>query len=449
MSIYNKLKKQLEVEKNSIAFKNIIGAFLVKGSGLIISLLTLPAYMRYFDNQVVLGVWFTLLSMLTWILSLDLGIGNGLRNKLVVSLHFKDVDETRKLITSSYFITGIVAVGFLIIGGLFVNTSNWNKILNISELTIPNSDLKIVVSIILISILIQFFLRTISAVIYALQKSAINNFVYLITSIMILLFVMFSPSSDLVSNLKLLAVYHLISVNIPLIFVTIVILTRSEIKFKPSRKYINKKTYKEVLGLGVSFFIAQILYLAISASNEFIISQFYGPNYVVYYQIYYRLFSLFGTIVVLALTPFWSIVTKAHEEKDWVWLKKTLSIMQKVFLIIVIFEMVLVAVLPFVIKVWLGDNAIEVDYFISISFALFGSSLIYQAIVSTFAFGLSKLKTLIVWNSLGIILKVIVIYIGLYYEVGWGLIILSTICALLPYNIIQTIELNSLFKKGS
>jgi len=43
---------------------NVSMAFLVKGAALVLSLFTVPAYMRYFQNQTVLGVWFTIVSVL-------------------------------------------------------------------------------------------------------------------------------------------------------------------------------------------------------------------------------------------------------------------------------------------------------------------------------------------------------------------------------------------------
>ena len=37
--------------KDKIIYKNAAGAFAVKGFALLVSFFTLPAYMRYFDNQ--------------------------------------------------------------------------------------------------------------------------------------------------------------------------------------------------------------------------------------------------------------------------------------------------------------------------------------------------------------------------------------------------------------
>ena len=63
MEIFQKFR-QLS-DKDRILFQNILGAFAVKGLSLVVSLFTLPAYMRFFKDQNVLGVWYTVLSVLT------------------------------------------------------------------------------------------------------------------------------------------------------------------------------------------------------------------------------------------------------------------------------------------------------------------------------------------------------------------------------------------------
>ena len=38
-------------ENNKIIFKNVLGAFTVKGLALIVSLFTMPAYLRFFHDE--------------------------------------------------------------------------------------------------------------------------------------------------------------------------------------------------------------------------------------------------------------------------------------------------------------------------------------------------------------------------------------------------------------
>ena len=441
------LKRNLSAENNRIVFQNIAGAFLVKGGGLIVSLLTMPAYIRFFDNQSVLGVWFTLLSMLTWILSLDLGIGNGLRNKLVGAIIREDKKEIRELISSTYFMMGIVTTLFLVVGYIIIPNISWNSVLQISKTEISERGLNYVVIIVYTSVILQFFLRTISSVLYALQKSAINNFIYLITSVSILVIVLLTPSADTESNIKVLSIGQLVSVNIPLIVASVIVFKRILVDCSPSIKYVDKKSGLNILVLGWSFFSAQVLYLFIAASNEIIITTLYGPENVVDYQIYYRLFSLLGTLVILALTPFWSVVTKANEENDRKWLNNSLKLMQKIFILVVVCEFLLIFLLRFIVNIWLGDNAIVINYLTAIIFAFYGSMVIYQSIVSTFACGLGRLRIQLIWNSFGIIVKFIAIFIGFRLNLEWNMVVFSTAVAMIPYNIIQSVELKRHFNQ--
>ena len=62
----DKIKQKLSnaSDNDKIVYRNVIGAFIVKGGALFISLFTLPAYINFFNNDVVLGVWYTILSLL-------------------------------------------------------------------------------------------------------------------------------------------------------------------------------------------------------------------------------------------------------------------------------------------------------------------------------------------------------------------------------------------------
>lgn len=106
----HRIKEYLEKlgSSNKQILSNIFGSFLIKGGAMLLSLFTLPAYMRYFDNQLILGFWFTALSVLSWILTFDLGIGNGLRNNLVTALVDRDKDKVKRYISSAYLVMFLI-----------------------------------------------------------------------------------------------------------------------------------------------------------------------------------------------------------------------------------------------------------------------------------------------------------------------------------------------------
>ena len=118
--------------KDKIIYINVLGAFAVKGASLLVSLFTMPAYMRFFTDQQILGVWFTMLSVLTWILNFDLGVGNGLRNKLVEALTSNDRNAAREYISSAYFLIGLLMLLLLGVGYYAIPYCQWHSFFNIS-----------------------------------------------------------------------------------------------------------------------------------------------------------------------------------------------------------------------------------------------------------------------------------------------------------------------------
>ena len=70
------LKKVLSDKDERNLLIQIVLAFAVKGLSLIISLFSMPLYIKYFKNDEVLGLWYTILSTLSWIHICDLGLGN-------------------------------------------------------------------------------------------------------------------------------------------------------------------------------------------------------------------------------------------------------------------------------------------------------------------------------------------------------------------------------------
>ena len=161
---------------------NVVCTAIVKIVALVINLAMTPAYMDYFDNQESLGVWYTVLSMITWILACDMGIGNGLRNKLTEAIAKRDKIMQKRYISSAYIFMFGNAGGILLILIVMVRIVDWNRVLNIDDSIISNQDLKKIIIILIASIILQFVLRLITSICYALQQSFLPGFFALCTS---------------------------------------------------------------------------------------------------------------------------------------------------------------------------------------------------------------------------------------------------------------------------
>jgi len=440
-------KYHLISENDKIAIKNVSGAFIIKGLSLLISIISLPLYIKYFNNDIVLGLWFTLLSLLTWILTFDFGIGNGLRNKLVEAINKNNSGLVKTYISSSYMFLGIIVLFLIVTFTPLIFIFNWSNILNIS---IESIDSKILLSTVLINyatVVFQFFLRLITFILYALQKSSINNLLIFATSFMQLVFILIYRGQNIESNLLVLSLVHFFCVIGPLLMATIIIFTGKLKDARPSLKFVDLKVGKSIISLGGNFFWIQIMYLGITGTNAFFITNILNPEYVVEYNIYYKLYTLVATLVTLALTPFWSLITKAKIENDWKWIKKYFNGTIILLILIMLSQLLLVLLNPIIFTIWLGNYYIYTNYTYSILFAVFGSLYSMQAILSTFANGFNRIRIQFVVYTLGMLLKIVLLYGFDSFIKDWSYILGIDIFIFIVYCSIEFLAVSKFIHK--
>jgi len=438
--------KKLQGDNKTLAL-NIFLAFVIKGGSLFIALFTLPAYMKYFDNKAVLGAWLTIVAVLTWILNFDLGIGNGLRNKLALPLIEKNNESIKRYISSAYIILTIVGFVVSIVGYFAVGFINWNKFFNLSTNYISSYILLKAVRIVLIGILIQFVLRIITSILYAMQKSFVPNLLQLCSTILLVAFIygglilgMGNASAE--QNLIRLAYANILTVNLPLLITTIIVFKTGLKGCAPSISFFEKRLAKEVMNVGLAFLWLQIVSMVIYNTNEFLISWLVDADSVVEYQIFNKLFALSGTIIGLALTPVWSAVTKAKAEQNYKWIKKLNNILMVLGGIGFVSGFLLIPFLQPIVNFWLGKKAIEINYLYSVIFAVSGGVFIWNRVVSTMCNGFGELKIQMIFLTMGSILNFPLAYVFTLVSESYIAIVMANIISLLPYCIIQPIWMN-------
>ena len=436
------MKKLKLSEKDLIVYKNVFGAFVIRGTALALSMFMMPAYLYFFEDERVLGVWYTVLSVLTWILSFDLGIGNGLRNKLAESIARKDDTATKEYISSAYWMVGKAMVITCAVGLALLPLFDWNVMFNISPELIGRPTMTYAVGCAFVGVVLQFVLRLISSVIYAVQKSAMNNMLPLGTSVLQILFLLVAPNGTAEQNLRMFSTAYIFFANVPFLVATIIIFGGVLKDCRPRRAYVRKEKSRSVLSLGGIFFACQLMYMLIANTNEFFITQYTGPEMVVEYQIYNKLFTLGSMLFGVALAPIWSVVSKALAENDMVWLRQLYKKLRLFTWAAIVCEFCIIAVLQFVINIWLGAEAIQVNYLYAVIFAVFGASMIYQSTVSVIANGMGRVKVQVVCYGVGFLLKFVVIHFGIMMTGSWIMVVLANAMVIIPYCIIERFALN-------
>lgn len=441
------IKEFIKVQKSKISgqsmnvIQNIIFVFLIQGGSMIMGLFTMPAYLRYFDDNLVLGCWYTLLSVINWVLIFDLGIGNGLRNQLTAALAVRDYDKAKKLISSAYSTIAIFILIVTAIVWLILPSFDLNSFFNVSTDVISSQTLLLCVRIIFVGIALRFILQMISSILYAMQKSALVNFMAFITNLSILLYVMIAPTGSAEENLVRLSYVHVIAANLPFIVVTIWVFGKYLKECRPRIRFFQKTYAQSIFKVGIAFFVLQIAYMIVSATNEILISKFTSPQYVTEYQAYYKIFSIISSLFLLGLTPIWSSVTKAQAEGNYTWIKKTYKLLCGFSLLVCAGQMLLIPMLQFLLDIWLGAGQIVVSYKIAFVFALTNCVLIWHNFNSTMANGLGYLKPQFIYLTLAAVVKVPFSYMLVRIFDNWSMIVLATGIVLIPLSIFQPVML--------
>ena len=436
-------------EKSKTLIKNIILSFGVKGLAVLVSLINMPIFMDYFEDSAVLGVWFTLLSMLNWVLTFDLGIGNGLRNYLVIALEKKDNAECRKLIASAY-----CSVAFLVLMLSFAAYSliprvNWNAICNVEmEMIAPNA-LSSVIQLLAVGILIQFLLKLITSVLYAMQKPAIPNFLLLISNILLLVSTFLLNTGNSQENLQRLATAYVLTANLPMLITTIYVFAKPlrDIGIHPS--LVSKKHIKQIIGLGVSFLALQLLSMASFNTREFYIMRFLAPDDVVPYQVYHKLFSLVSTFFVLAMTPMWSAITQAAAQNDTKWIHNIYKQVSRLFLLFSCGSILVVVSSQLLVNIWLRSKSIDMNYLYGLAFAIFNIEYMWINLHSQFENGLKRLRAQKWGYAISTIALPLLSYLFASFTGKWITIVISNIIALLPICVFQYIHMTAYLKKNA
>lgn len=433
-----KLKIILKDQDERNLILNIVWAFAIKGLALLVSLFSMPLYIKYFHNQTALGFWYTILSILNWISVCDLGLGNGMRNRLTEALASNDSVQGKKYVSSTYMIISLLIIPVIIIGNWAVRTVNLNTFFNISPKILSNATLTLAISILITGIGLSFVLKLINNVIYATQKSSLNNTISLISSILPLIYMFFFSDGNLETNLISLSIVHILSINLPLILVTVILFSSKTLReYRPSLKACSFSIAKKLLSFGTQFFLAQIFFMFIMSTNETFITKLFSPEYVVEYTVYYRISTLIGSFFMLALTPIWSKITRDIAQKNYWKIRSTNRILYMVSGVAVVMQFLSVPFLQLIIDIWLKEDAITVDYSVALLFAFFGGLYVTNVVLTTVANGIGELKSQIIFYGIGSILKIPVITIIANYTWHWSSVILYNSVILLLFCIYQ------------
>ena len=434
---------------NGVIRRNVFASFAIKGVALVVAFLSTPAYIRYFDNDSVLGFWFTVVAVLNWLLFFDFGIGNGLRNHLGRAIVNKNAITAKRLVSSAYFVMGLIALGTFVVGVLVFSIIDVVEMMSVDTSIVSRDVWFQVVLIVFGGVILHLWLKLISSVLNALQKTALPSLVTLISNLLILIVLVWKPEISIAEKLVLLAATQVASINVPLVVISLIVFKRYLPNATPSIKYVGKNESKVVIYLGGAFFFIQLMLLFISSTNELLITAFCNTADVVYYSVYYRLFYLIVTMFGLFVQPLWSALNYQYHSGNYDWMKKVHNRFVMAASVASILSFLLVIPLQTIIDIWLGSSSFGVEACAALAFASLASTMLFVNSSTCIANATSKLKPQIVTLAIGVLLRIPLCMLMLSLLGGhWASIVWSNVLCLLPCAIIQLVATKKEFKTG-
>lgn len=419
--------------RTRLALKNIAFSLILKGVSILASFLLIPATLGYLSDYEY-GIWLTLSSVMSWVYLLDIGLGNGLRNKLAEALAAKNHELAKTYVSSTYFFLILIILLFIAIF-VFVNQFlDWYKILNVDPHRVKN--LNLLVCVVITLTCVGFVFRIVGNIYMAMQMSSINDLLLFIGNLLslITIYLLIQYSNGSLSDVAIS--YSLIPA---VVYLVASLITFFRYKFlRPAIKYIKRRYFHDLVTMGVKYLIIQVAGIVIFATSNIIISNMFGPSDVTPYNISNKYFSLAITGFTIFLTPFWSAITDAYTKGEIDWIRKSLKRMMMGWIIFVFIAVVMILVGPLFFRLWIKDQVI-IPYSMIICWAIYSCVSNLNKVYTHVLNGMGVLKLQLIFCIIEAVIFIpLTILLAKWYGLNGMIVSLTIILALsLLYSPIQ------------
>jgi O-antigen/teichoic acid export membrane protein len=346
-----------------------------------------PLTIKYI-NPNIYGVWLTLSSIVGWLSFFDIGLGNGLKNKLTETLVDKDYIKSKYLVSTTYIIILCVVALLLLLFYLFNSLINWQFVLNSSF--IPNSELNTTVSIVIIFFLFKLVTDLINVVASAFQRSSVSSMQLFISNFFIIISIWGLAKISKSNFIALAFIYSFVPLFVSLIF-NVIFFTNDFKMVKPSFAYFDLSKSKDVLKLGSQFFIIQVVSLILFQTDNILIAQFFTPSDVTVFNIAFKYYSVVMFAFTILLTPYWSAFTEAFYKNEFKWIDSNIKKLIMFWLFSIALLILMYYTSTILIRTWIGSE-IYIPNILSITICIYITILNWSAIFANFLNGVGKIK---------------------------------------------------------
>lgn len=418
----------------------IKGAVVYKAVAMVASFLAIPLMIRYLGQE-QFGVWSTLLSVMSWIVFFDLGVGNGLRNKVAEALAKNEKPEAAQYIASAYSLIGLMA---LLLWALLTGASffvPWQIVFNTQ--VIQEATLRLTVQISTFFILLNFWMGLIGALLGAVQKTDLTVLGQMISNGLALLLVFVLTKTTETSIIYLACAYGLSLVIANVLLTLWFYRWHPELRPRPS---LDKLHINSLFSTGLQFFAIQLAVLVVFTTDKMLITQFFGPQQVTQYEVVFKLFSVITILHALISAPLWSAYTEAYHRGDIDWVEKMLRKQLLIFAGIAALVLLFVLLARPIIGLWIGGE-LAVSSPLILAMGLFVLILTWNNVFAMLVNGIGKIQAQLYTAVSAMVLNIpLAIFFTKYLGLGLSGIVLATCVSLLLAAVVLPIQVHRIIR---
>jgi len=360
------------------------------------------------------GVWATLLSIVTWVIFFDFGLGNGIKNYLTKAISVENNKEAKEIIITGYAAISILSFILFSIVVILVNIFDLSVLFNTNALS--DEQLGHIFILLFGFIFVHFIIGFVKQFIFAIQKNALNDMEQFLFYVLLLSSLAFLSWKSFDSILSVVIAYGT-SLIIGKVFLTLFFFTKHK-ELRPSFVDFKKRIMGKLMNVGMAFFALQLVSMFILLSDKIIITQLLGPTSVASYDIVYRLFSIVLILHGIVNAPMWSAYTEAYVKQDRVWIIKNLKKMKVLVFVLSGIALFLYLFNAELIALWVGDEVVTTDI-LSLLMAVYVVILAWCNNYAFFLNAINNIKILVI-NMKPVLLNA---YITESFKVPFSLII--------------------------
>ncbi len=416
-------------------FKQIKWSFVFKGFAFLVYYISISYQVKILGTELY-GVWATLLSIVTWVVFFDFGLGNGIKNYLTKALAKENIQEAKEIIMTGYIAIAIISIILYLVILLFVNAFDMTRLFNTQLLS--DRQLKYIVVVLFGFVFLHFIISFVKQFIFAIQKNALNEFEQFLFYSLLLGMLIYIYHRQEHSILAVVLAYG-ISLIASKLILTAVFFTKNR-HLIPSFKNFQKNIMSKLMNVGIAFFTLQLVYIFILLSDKVIITQLLGPSQVAPYDIVYRVMSVVLVLHGVVNAPMWSAYTEAYNKNDIHWIKKNLRKMNYFIIVLIVLVGILVLFYRKIVLLWIGEQ-------IPIQTSLVWSMGLYVIIVAWnnnhafFVNAINKIKWQLYAYTIGAIVNIpLSIYLAKYMNLGNTGVVVATIISLSLFSIVGFVQ---------